>query len=192
MSIIRGTKIDFNSPDFTGDISIGRKNGTSVGNRSFAQWNDVEASGDFSTAQGNMTVASNFNSHAEGFETQANGASSHAEGIKTQANGIASHSEGIGTIASQDYQTVSGKYNVEDIDNQYVHIVGNGISNTTRSNAHTLDWNGNAWYQGDIYTGGRNQLQGNKVLTTADISFNESGELVVTINGVTKTFVPKN
>jgi hypothetical protein len=37
------------------------------------------------------------------------------------------------------------------------HIVGNGTTETvdgetvvTRSNAHTLDWNGNAWYAGEV------------------------------------------
>lgn len=32
----------------------------------------------------------------------------------------------------------------------YAHIVGNGTSDTARSNAHTLDWNGNAWYAGSV------------------------------------------
>lgn len=36
---------------------------------------------------------------------------------------------------------------------KYAHVVGNGISDTSRSNAHTLDWNGNAWYSGDVYVG---------------------------------------
>lgn len=33
---------------------------------------------------------------------------------------------------------------------EYAHIVGNGTSDTDRSNAHTLDWNGNAWYAGTV------------------------------------------
>jgi hypothetical protein len=32
--------------------------------------------------------------------------------------------------------------------------VGNGQSDTKRSNAHTLDWSGNAWFAGDIKLGG--------------------------------------
>jgi hypothetical protein len=28
--------------------------------------------------------------------------------------------------------------------------VGNGSSETSRSNAHTLDWEGNAWYAGSV------------------------------------------
>lgn len=34
--------------------------------------------------------------------------------------------------------------------NKYVHIVGNGTNAKTRSNAHTLDWDGNAWYAGTV------------------------------------------
>lgn len=40
---------------------------------------------------------------------------------------------------------------------KYAHVVGNGESDEERSNAHTVDWGGNAWYRGDVYTGGSNQ-----------------------------------
>lgn len=33
---------------------------------------------------------------------------------------------------------------------KYAHIVGNGESDSARSNAHTLDWDGNAWYAGSV------------------------------------------
>ena len=33
---------------------------------------------------------------------------------------------------------------------KYAHIVGNGESNSARSNAHTLDWDGNAWFAGTV------------------------------------------
>ena len=53
----------------------------------------------------------------------------------------------------------------------YVYIVGNGTSDTARSNAHTLDWEGNAWYQGDVYVGstsGTNKDSGSKKLATEE------------------------
>lgn len=40
---------------------------------------------------------------------------------------------------------------------KYSHVVGNGTSDEERSNAHTLDWHGNAWYSGDVYVGGTSQ-----------------------------------
>ena len=79
-----------------------------------------------------------------------------AEGEGTVASGKNSHAEGFNTIASGYYQHVQGSRNIEDTENKYLHIVGNSTS-STHSNAHTLDWNGNAWYAGDIKLGGTGQ-----------------------------------
>lgn len=54
------------------------------------------------------------------------------------------------TVANGTDQFVQGKYNVKDTGSKYAHIIGNGTSDTARSNAHTVDWNGNAWFAGDI------------------------------------------
>lgn len=78
-----------------------------------------------------------------------------AEGNNTTASGDYSHTEGNGTIASSNIQHVQGQYNIEDANNTYAHIVGNGISHSTRSNAHTLDWDGNAWFAGEISIGSK-------------------------------------
>ena len=47
---------------------------------------------------------------------------------------------------------VQGKYNILDrkSPNTYAHIVGNGTSNTSRSNAYTLDWQGNGTFAGTV------------------------------------------
>ena len=45
---------------------------------------------------------------------------------------------------------MQGKYNIDDLNEKYAHIVGNGTSDTARSNAHTVDWEGNAWYAGTV------------------------------------------
>ena len=57
-----------------------------------------------------------------------------------------SHAEGEGTIATARASHVCGKFNIEDIEGKYAYILGNGTSNTDRSNAHTIDWEANAWY----------------------------------------------
>lgn len=67
-----------------------------------------------------------------------------------KTDGDYSVAEGMSTIASSKYQHVQGKYNIEDSSNTYAHIVGNGTKITARSNAHTLDWSGNAWYAGTV------------------------------------------
>lgn len=129
------------------------------------------ANGDSSHAEGESTIANGPYSHAEGFFSNAEYHSSHAEGYYTVASGlVASHSEGDHTIASSKSQHVQGKYNIEDANDKYAHIVGNG-SNRKRSNAHTLDWEGNAWFAGDVYinsTSGINKDEGSKKLATEE------------------------
>lgn len=65
-------------------------------------------------------------------------------------NGISSSAEGLETIAAGDYSHVQGQYNEIDTEGKYAHIVGNGTGEDNRSNAHTLDWEGNAWYAGSV------------------------------------------
>ena len=170
-----------NNPVFTGSVSLGRKEGTTVGENSFTTGEDVEASGYSSHAEGWSSKASGYSSHAEGWSSKASGDygphaegynttasgsygphaegnnttasgnyGSHAEGDSTTASGESSHAEGNNTKASSQYQHVQGKYNIEDAASKYAHIVGNGVDTDNRSNAHTLDWKGNAWYSGKL------------------------------------------
>ena len=120
------------------------------GNYSHAEGERTNASGNYSHAEGSNTKASGYCSHAEGLNTTASGEKSHAEGWNTTASGNCSHAEGEGIKASTMHQHVQGKFNVEDSSGTYAHIVGNGTSDTARSNAHTLDWFGNAWYAGTV------------------------------------------
>lgn len=93
-----------------------------------------------------------------------------AVGDNTKASAEGAYAEGKETIASSEYQHVQGKYNIEDADNTYVHIVGNGDL-SDRSNALTIDWNGNVWYSGDVYVGstsGKYKDEGSKKLITAE------------------------
>ena len=107
------------------------------------------AEGIQSHAEGTQTLAYGYSSHSEGYRTVASGDYSHAEGDMTTASGDYSHAEGRNTLASSSDQHVQGRYNIEDTNDTYAHIVGNG-SSTTRSNAYTLDWDGNAWFAGAI------------------------------------------
>jgi hypothetical protein len=174
---------------------------TASGDYSHAEGSTTTASGVNSHAEGSKTTASGDYSHAEGSTTTASGVNSHAEGDYTTASGMFSHAEGYGSKASSQFQHVQGKYNIEDKDRKYAHIVGNGAGDAKRSNAHTLDWQGNAWYSGKVTTGAApvedmdlttKKYVDDKVTSLPQLSFNEAGELVVTINGVSKTFVPKN
>lgn len=125
--------------------------------------------GKHAQAFGSYTTASGENSHAEGYGTKALGERSHAEGSNTEASGNYSHAEGYYTIASGEKQHVQGKNNIADTTS--AHIVGNGAAEDSKSNAHTLDWSGNAWFAGDVYTGstsGTNKDDGSKKLATEE------------------------
>ena len=146
---------------------------------SHAEGCNTNANSNYSHAEGGYTKVSDFDysptvlltaskgeySHAEGYGSVARGAISHAEGNGTKADGDYSHSEGKGTIASGENQHVQGKYNVQDSNSKYAHIVGNGESDSKRSNAHTVDWDGNAWYQGNVFVGGTNDTNASKLAT---------------------------
>ena len=189
---INSNKMDRDNPVGTGSFSMGRKFGTVVGTNSHAEGFNTTASGEsshaegasttasgiFSHAEGDTTIASgdhshaeglgttasSYQSHAEGYGTIASGENSHAEGFGTTALSYQSHAEGYGTIASGEDSHVQGIYNVEDSQDKYAHIVGNGKNQTTRSNAHTLDWNGVPWFQGRPQFGGTAQDQGSQTV----------------------------
>lgn len=93
----------------------------------------------YSISEGANTMASgNYGAHAEGYQTKASGWSSHAEGQVTRATGNSQHTQ--------------GKFNIEDTNNFYADIVGNGTSSYSYSNAEATDWSGNKYLAGNIYT----------------------------------------
>jgi uncharacterized cupin superfamily protein len=151
------------NPAMTGYLVMNRTpdSTATIGSYSVALGYRSNATGNYSHAEGYSTNANGIVSHAEGSSTNANGNGSHAEGFSTNANGYGSHAEGNYTIASGIYQHVQGKWNIEDAEDEYAHIVGNGIveesGRAIRSNAHTLDWNGNAWFAGNVKIGANNE-----------------------------------
>jgi hypothetical protein len=228
MVIDTSNLISKENPVFTGSMSMNRKEGATIGEYSVAIGKTVEASGECSCAEGKNTTASGWSSHAEGEGTKAKGQTSHAEGDNSIAEGISSHAEGSYavasgitshaegegtkaygksshaegsfTTASSNYQHVQGKYNIEDKSNKYAHIVGNGKSGMERSNAHTLDWKGNAWFAGDVQANNVPHVISEKVVLTvpaATISAkkteidnaNKNNPVQITIDG-TVTYDP--
>ena len=138
---------------------------TASGDASHAEGYDTTASGFASHAECYSTTANGYHSHAEGCSTTASGDASHAEGGHTTANGYYSHAEGYYTTASGENSHVQGKFNIIDTSDKYAHIVGNGTGDSIRSNAHTVDWEGNGWFAGNVYVGGGSQNEGSKLLT---------------------------
>ena len=94
-------------------------------------------------------TAAGYASHIEGGGCHATGSCSHAEGLATTVSGAQSHAEGRYTIAAGGAQHVEGIANIEDAEGKYIHIAGNGAFDA-RSNAYTLDWDGNGWFAGHV------------------------------------------
>lgn len=163
-------------------------NAEASGSHSHAEGLNTAAMGNWSHAEGDSTTASGSTSHAEGVATTASGDYSHAEGAYTVASGLDSHAEGQGSVAAGRWshaegnhttasvlgQHVQGEYNILDTEGsiyergRYAHIVGNGTYEA-RSNAHTLDWDGNAWFAGDIYVGGTSQDDASRLVKFSEI-----------------------
>lgn len=132
-----------------------------VGIASHAEGAASRSIGNCSHAEGSNSYASGYSSHVEGIDGSASGEAAHAEGLYCFAGSDYTHAEGRGTSARSKFQHVQGRFNIEDSAGKYAHIVGNGYLGTdktggalygkeTRSNCHTLDWDGNAWFAGGV------------------------------------------
>lgn len=151
------------------------------GNQSFAAGIGILVNGDWSTAFGkenitnqNVSFAAGGNNtvglakdeydvnnetpyedsfsfaFAAGLSNESKGYASFVGGGQyNKALGNFSHAEGYGTKTVASAQHAQGKFNKESGD--YIHIVGNGTSDTARSNAHTIDWGGNAQFARNVY-----------------------------------------
>ena len=139
------------------------------GTGSFATGASTVANGDYAHAEGSTSQANGYASHAEGNGSRAVGDFSHAEGTgcygygidshvegwNSQASGNYTHAQNLNTRASSEAQTALGRYNIEDNSDTYAVIVGNGYFDgstytTHRSNALTLDWDGNITSDGGL------------------------------------------
>lgn len=162
-------------------INLGRKNSTTNGENSVAIGKNVTASGQYSFASGCFTEASAYASTAEGDNTKAKGSYSHAEGY--------------GTIANYE-QHVQGTFNIEDTQTKYIHIVGNGVGDSQRSNAHTIDTKGVGWFAKDVTTDEVSLAALNSSLLSASVDITDkcryqvtgqSLEIDVPIDGISLT-----
>ena len=150
----------------SGDYSHAEGYNTTASERyCHAEGDRTTASKPSAHAEGYGTTASENHSHAEGQGTTASGECAHAEGYKTTAEGYASHSSGNstsahgnhsaafgnGTRANSNNQLVCGEYNTGLLGSSNLFEVGNGTSASNRSNAFSVDEDGNVKQAGNIY-----------------------------------------
>ena len=153
------------SYDFTQQVKVmcatKVSNSNYSGASSYASGNFSVASGNFSVASGYSSVASGAYSVASGIYSVASGAYSVASGHYSVASGYSSVASGYSSVASgshsvasgdfsvvlarngetmSSYQTIVGKFNAKVAG---LFIIGNGTSDTARSNAFVVDDSGN-------------------------------------------------
>lgn len=138
------------SPGEGSRSAIGGSISTASGSNSFAFGNQANATGNYSFAFGQVL--------------KANGAYSVAFGRGSKANGDGSVAVGKQTIATANYSFVCGTCNIEDTNGDYAFIIGNGTSNSDRSNLFTIGQNGN------IVTTGSLTLNGTTTISATDVS----------------------
>lgn len=131
---------------------------------SHSEGRGTESVGDCSHTEGVRTDSKGLAAHAEGSWTHANGNYSHAEGNMGAADHAGAHVEGYGTGSTNDYQHVQGKFNATSETN-LAHIIGGGTGWSDRKNIHTVDWEGNGWFSGNIKIGGNKYAEGKEVST---------------------------
>jgi hypothetical protein len=133
--------------DATGSYSVAAGFRTTASRyAAHAEGENTVASGEAAHAEGDTTQASGDNSHAEGEQTTASGSCSHAEGFQTEASRAYSHASGLGTVADGAAQTAVGKYNTRN--SATLFAVGNGTSDSNRSDAFTVDEDGDGTFAG--------------------------------------------
>ena len=146
--------------------------------KGFACGSNNRLQGILEFVSGTGNYSKGYASHVEGASNQMGGKYAHAEGAYNENYGYACHVEGRGNIADGGRgssagkpQHVEGQYNVQDGTQTYAHIVGNGTSKSDRSNAHTLNYNGTAWYANAVKVGGTSETDA-KTLATEEFVTN--------------------
>jgi hypothetical protein len=116
----------------------------------FATGNRTWAKGNHTFTSGNGTKALAQCSRAGGINTTASGDASVAEGHSTESSGLYSYSNGVGTKAKKRSQFSIGEYNADDANALF--MVGNGSSDTDRSNAFSVQKDGSIKVGGKQFT----------------------------------------
>lgn len=152
-----GTIASGNCAHAQGKLTVASGNYSFAGGSVHSALGKNEASGDCSFAYGLSAQATGQNAFSLGQGTLASAVLAFATGDRTVASGVRSFTGGDFTVANHRAQLAFGQYNIADTSEaaatargNYVEIIGNGTADNARSNARTLDWNGNEWLAGTI------------------------------------------
>ena len=153
-----------------GDHAHAEGSSIADGDYSHAEGGIATASAYASHAEGNNTKASAYASHTEGMYTVANGEYMHAQGqfnkpddtvwpdwVANTAYSIGDQVTYIGIgytckTANSDAEFTYGNWKRESSNGgENAFVIGNGTSDTERSNAAAIGWDGTGKYAGDVY-----------------------------------------
>ena len=165
---------DANSTAGTNSVATG-VNVVAEGNQSHAEGMMTKAIGENSHAEGTWTNASGGNSHVEGLYTTALGKSEHVSGqfnvLDTATTWVAGTSYNVGDVVSRVENGVTKIYRCKTANSnaswassnweeygQYLFVVGNGTDGNNRSNAFSVDWDGNTKTSGKMVVGKYNEV----------------------------------
>ena len=200
--------------------AVGIQNKAS-GQYSFAGGSSCHSEANGAFTYGSRNVAKAAGSHAEGYYTRAESTASraHVEGYGCRTYAEASHVEGGGTWAdaSQTLTHIGGVNNAKSTETgktvqiirylfdgttvrdvvtmtlgKYAEVIGNGDSDDARSNARTLDWDGNEAIAGSLTLGlgTANEItltpaQLTTVLASLlpSVSASDNGKVLTVVNG---------
>lgn len=166
---------------YTDSVAIGRNN-NSTGYASYSFGYGNEVNGDYSVAIGQSNNTTSMGSIAIGYANTASKSYSVVIGYDSKSESYNAISIGCNTIASSPYQLALGKYNVEDTEEKYACIFGGGEGNSERKNIFTLDWDGNAVFNGDVANSEGKSLSSSIQLPTdeeGNINYGTAGQILV-------------
>lgn len=123
---------------------------TATGRNSIAIGNQVIATADYTIAIGNFTTASGRKSTAIGDSTIAEGVNSFAGGLESKTMGNNSFAFGSNVVTNKNNSAAFGTYNKSDENTLF--SIGNGDSDTERSNAFEITKTGGKLHNKDIAT----------------------------------------
>lgn len=159
-------------------LSFGNEKPTPPSITSFEMGHGAKATANFSVSIGNSAEATEQNAVSIGNNTKAN----HSGAFVT----------GLFTKSSRAEQFVDGMYNADDPN--AVFIIGYGSGENNRQNIHTVDYQGNAYYKGDVANDQYSlNVIGAKLDGMSDNTIDVTEESVLLANGQTlEVTVPLN
>lgn len=171
----------------SGYVSHAEGRGTSAaGNYAHAEGLATRASGESSHAEGESCYATAKYARVGGAYSSAVGLCSNAQGYNCYVSAPYAHAYNLGTSAQRRSQTVIGEYNALDADvgdittyGNYVFIIGNGTADDARSNALTVDWNGDITINGHSSPIGKTETHIPSAISCADKKYRQVAYLTL-------------